>query len=115
MKNSERWGWSDSSFPRRDFLRVGALTSLLGVSLPEFLRLKSLRAETERPDRAQGHCSSLYPALVGRGTQSHRHLGSQAQQFFQGNPHQRARHSDLGAAAASLEPDGQACDHSLHV
>ena len=54
MKNSEQCGCPDSSFPRRDFLRVGALTSLLGVSLPEFLRLKSLRAETGGPTAQKG-------------------------------------------------------------
>src|ERR1700692_1687981 len=35
--------------PRRDFLRVGALGTLLGISLPRYLALKSLSAQPQVP------------------------------------------------------------------
>ena len=47
MKNLVRLKNSFNRFPRRDFLRVGSLASLLGLSLPEFLKLSSLAAARE--------------------------------------------------------------------
>ena len=54
MKDSSQIGGMHRGFPRRDFLRVGVLTSLLGLSLPELLRLSNLRAATRGGDAPVG-------------------------------------------------------------
>lgn len=58
MTNASQMGRMSRGFPRRDFLRVGALTSLLGLSLPEFLRLNSLRAATVKGDALLGQAQA---------------------------------------------------------